>query len=180
MHHIDLTMENVKMKTQFNKETFTASIQTVVRSGNIVADRLQTALEMGFDYYENHGDASFLTKALQAATKARSVKAVDVQRYITAHANVKWVAEKDKEPVFKKKTKAAPVSVTEPEQTWFEFTKQSATKPEYDIDSKIEALIKAARSAFDKETIKEGAEDHTLEMISKLERLIKADINAVA
>jgi hypothetical protein len=70
--------------------------------------------------------------------------------------------------------------VTEPEQTWFEFTKQSATKPEYDIDSKIAALIKAAQAAFDKENIKEGAEEHHLEMMTKLASLIKTDTDAVA
>lgn len=159
----------------FNKTSFTKISATVKTSGQTVANGLQELIEMGLHFYNEHGDATYLTKSVEVAISARSVKADDVKTYITAHANVRWVVEDGKESVFKKKGKGKQISVTEPTQTWYEYTKQDAVKPELDpeqIKKALMAQIKKIAKAFDDEHVKAGTESECLELQSKIKALV--------
>jgi len=158
------------MKT-FNKTSFAKLEKSTVKAGLTVADNLQSLIEMGLNHYLASGDTEYLTRCVITAQKARSVKADDVKLYIREHANVRWIETEGKAPVFKKAGKGA-AEVTEPEQTWYDFTKQDKVTPDFDIDKRIEALLKQAQKAIENDKVADEKLAHTLELANKLKALV--------
>lgn len=155
----------------FNKTSFTKLATATVKAGQTVAENLQQLIEMGLDHYNKSGDTEYLTRCVVTAQKARSVKADAIKLYIREHANVKWVEEKDKEPVFKKRGKSVPVEVKVPEVDWPEYTGQDKVTPDFDIDKALEALIKKASKSVEDDKVAEEKLAHTLELMSQLKEL---------
>ena len=155
----------------FNKTSFTKLATATVKAGQTVAENLQQLIEMGLDHYNKSGDTEYLTRCIVTAQKARSVKADSIKLYIREHANVKWVEEKDKQPVFKKRGKSAPVEVKVPEVDWPEYTAQDKVTPDFDIDKALEALIKKASKSVEDDKVAEEKLAHTLELMSQLKEL---------
>jgi len=114
----------------YDKKQLAAIKTSVKRAGATVAEKLQTAIEMGLSFYRDHGNAQVLTEVVELAVSARSVNADAVKTYIGKHANVRWVVSKEKGKRFKQIGSTA--EVTEPEKPWYEFTNQSQVKADLD------------------------------------------------
>lgn len=155
----------------YDKSAFAKLKATVTKSGNVVATAVQSLIEMGLDYYVQHGDSSALSEAVNTAAGAKSVKANDVKAYVTAHANVRWVEGAEGQAGRFKKIGKAEATITEPTKTWYEFTKQSAVTPDLDVASALATLTNKLAKALNgegKAKLKEGQNDAAAAAVAML------------
>lgn len=133
----------------FDKKVFSTLKASVQRSGKTLAANVQSMIEMGLSQYQADGNSEYLTQAVMACAGSRAVKADDIKKYVTKHANVRWVAPKGEQPRFKKKGKQ--VEVTEPTVPWYEAMQNDKVVADKDVLAMIMRMQTSIANALNSE-----------------------------
>lgn len=155
---------------------FSSKLAGVIRSAKTQRDAIQALIESGLAQYclegsdgKPCGNTGQLTQVIQACVGVKSLPTNTIKNYIKEHANVMFTKNKKGEYVFKKLGKE--VQVTEPKETWYNWSGNKEAKPQPDI--KLIARTKAMLTAIKKGIEEDKLEDVSGEMAHELESFME-------
>lgn len=162
-----------------NKQ-FTAKLNGVIKSAKSMRESVQALIESGLEQYGEHGDTGQLSRLIQACVGVRSLPTNVIRDYIKAHANVMFTKAKDGTHVFKKAAGEKTTAVKPTTQTWYDWegNGNKAPQTDFDVEKKIQMLIKSTTKALEEGKVKEGQEAEASSLVAKLQEVLagaKAD-----
>lgn len=148
--------------TQITKANFNAKLASFKKSGLSIRDGAQELIIFGLAQYGEHGDAGFLTRVIATANEIKTLPSRTLKDYIKAHANLAYGKGPDQVLRFAKVSKSAPIEVTMPTVTWYEWEGNSSNdaKADFNVTQQLKALMGRYKKAVDegKEIKDEGIE----------------------
>lgn len=163
-----------------NNKQFTAKLNGVIKSAKSMRESVQVLIESGLEQYGEHGDTGQLSRLIQACVGVRSLPTNVIRDYIKAHANVMFTKAKDGSYVFKKAAGEKETTTVAITATWYDWegNGNAAPKTDFDVEKRIQMLIKSTTKALEEGKVKEGQESEASLLVAKLQEVLagaKAD-----
>ena len=131
-------------------KTFKKALSAFISSTTTQRDKLELILLAGLAQVEESGNTVYLTASMDVCTGVRSLPTSKIKNYILAHAtNLKYGKNKDGNFVFSKAEKGADIVVTMPldSERWYLVEKEGKAPVEFDVPTKILAMLKTINAA---------------------------------
>lgn len=151
---------------------FNAKLASFKKSSLSIRDNAQELIVFGLNQYREHGDAGYLSRLIAAANEVKSLPSRTLKEYIKAHANLMYTKGPDKIERFAKVSKSAPIEVTMPEVTWYNWEGNNTNQAtaDFNITQQLKALMGRYKKAVEegKQIKDEGIETVMSELVNVL------------
>lgn len=146
-----------------NQKDFNKKLSGVITSAKSQRDNVQILIVSGLELYKEHRNTGQLTQLIQSIIGVKSLPTTTIKEYIKAHANLRFVTNKNKDYVFKAMSKDT--TVEEIVETWYNWSgnKEAKPAPDMDIIAQAKSLLTRLKKAALEGHIKDADKAKELE-----------------